>query len=97
MRISNEQAQQILAAQKLKGPKGPQGAAEVGKASEATSVSMSSMGQEIGKALGALNAISDVRADRVAELKAQIANGQYQVSGRDVAESLLRRAADKLI
>lgn len=97
MRISNEQAQQILAAQKLKGPKGPQGAAEVGKASEATSVSMSSMGQEIGKAIGALNALSDVRADRVAELKAQIASGQYQVSGRDVAESLLRRAADQLI
>ena len=97
MRISNEQAQQIMAAQKLKGAKGVSGAAEIGKASEATSVSMSSMGQELGKALGALNSISDVRADRVAELKAQIAGGEYQVSGRDVAESLLRRAADKLL
>ena len=97
MRISNEQAQQILAAQKVNGPKGPKGASEVGKASEATAVSMSSMGQEIGKALGALNGMSDVRADRVAELKAKIESGEYQVSGRDVAESLLRRAADKLI
>jgi len=96
VRISNEQAQ-ILAAQKLKGAKGVSGASEVGKATEATSVSMSSMGQEIGKALGALNAVPDVRADRVAELKAKIDSGTYQVSGRDVAESLLRRAADKLL
>jgi negative regulator of flagellin synthesis FlgM len=97
VRISNEQAQQILAAQKLKGAKGAQGAAEVGKASEATAVSMSSMGQEIGKALGALNAVPDVRADRVAELKAKIDAGEYSVSGRDVAQSLLRRAADQLL
>ena len=97
VRISNEQAQQILAAQKLKGAKGVKGASEVGKASEATNVSMSSAGQEIGKALGALNAVPDIRADRVAELKAKIESGEYNVSGRDVAESLLRRAADKLI
>jgi negative regulator of flagellin synthesis FlgM len=97
VRISNEQAQQIMAAQKLKGAKGASGAAEVGKASEATAVSMSSMGQELGKALGVLGSMPDVRADRVAELKAQIASGDYQVSGRDVAESLLRRAADQLI
>jgi negative regulator of flagellin synthesis FlgM len=97
VRISNEQAQQILAAQKLKGAKGVSGAAEVGKASEATAVSMSAAGAEIGKALGALNAVPDIRADRVAELKAKIESGEYNVSGRDVAESLLRRAADKLI
>ena len=53
MRISNEQAQQILAAPKLKGPKGVSGAAEVGKATEATAVSRSQVGQEIGKALSA--------------------------------------------
>lgn len=97
MRISNEQAQQILAAQKLKGPKGVSGAAEVGKATEATAVSMSQVGQEIGKALGALGSMPDVRADRVAELKAKIGSGEYSVSGRDVADSLLRRAADKLL
>ena len=97
MRISNEQAQQILAAQKLKGAKGVQGAADVGKASEATAVSMSSMGQEIGKALGALSSLPDVRADRVAALKAQVEAGEYQVAGRDVAQSLLRRAADQLL
>jgi negative regulator of flagellin synthesis FlgM len=94
MRISNEQAQ-ILAAQKLKAARGVSESAAVGKASEATAVSMSTMGQTISKALGALGAMPDVRADRVAALKAQIASGEYQVSGRDVAESMLRRAADQ--
>ncbi|HEY9722666.1 MAG TPA: flagellar biosynthesis anti-sigma factor FlgM [Oscillatoriaceae cyanobacterium] len=95
MRISNEQAQQILAAQKLKGAKGAGAAGDVGAVSGAHSVSVSSTGLEIGKALQALSGISDVRADKVAELKSQIQSGEYNVSGRDVAESLLRRAADK--
>ena len=97
MRISNEQAQQIMAAQKLKGAKGAQGPSEVGRVAGADAVSVSSMGQEIGKAMQALSALPDIRADRVAELKAKIDSGEYQVSGRDVAESLLRRAADKLL
>lgn len=97
MRISNEQAQQILAAQKLKGAKGVGAAGDVGAVSGAASVSVSSAGQEIGKALQALSGIPDVRADRVAELKSQIESGNYHVSGRDVADSLLRRAADKLL
>jgi negative regulator of flagellin synthesis FlgM len=97
VRISNEQAQQILAAQKLKGAKGVSGAAEVGKTTEAGSVSLSTAGQEIGKALNALSSVPDIRADRVAELKAQIESGEYNVSGRSVAESLLRRASDKLL
>jgi len=55
------------------------------------------MGQDIQKALAAFGNVPDVRADRVAELKAQIANGEYNVSGKDIAESMLRRAADKLL
>jgi negative regulator of flagellin synthesis FlgM len=94
MRISNEQAQ-ILAAQKLKAARGVSEPAALGKTTDATAVSMSAMGQTIGKALGALNSMPDVRADRVAALKAQIASGEYQVSGRDVAASMLRRAADQ--
>ncbi|MEB3222221.1 MAG: flagellar biosynthesis anti-sigma factor FlgM [Candidatus Sericytochromatia bacterium] len=99
MRISNEQAQQILAAQGVKGPKAVKGQAgpapTTAPASDA--VSVSSKGQEIGKALQALAGLPDVRADKVAALKAQIEAGTYQVSGRDIAESLLRRASDKLI
>lgn len=97
MRISNEQAQQILAAQGVKGPKAAKGAAGPGPAAPSDAVNMSSMGQEIGKAMQAMAGIPDIRADRVAELKAQIEAGTYHVSGRDIAASVLRRAADQLL
>ncbi len=97
MRISNEQAQQILAAQGVKAPKATKGAGGPGPAAPSDAVSMSSMGLEIGKAMQALSGIPDIRASRVAELKAQIEAGTYNVPGRDIAESVLRRAADQLL
>jgi negative regulator of flagellin synthesis FlgM len=97
VRISNEQAQQILSASGVKGAKAAKGTEGPGPASASDAVSMSSMGQEIGKAMQALAGIPDIRADRVAELKAQIESGSYNVSGRDIAESVLRRAADQLL
>ncbi|MEB3285197.1 MAG: flagellar biosynthesis anti-sigma factor FlgM [Candidatus Sericytochromatia bacterium] len=99
MRISNEQVQQILGAQGVKGPKAVKGSAGPSPTSTPASdaVSVSSQGQEIGKALQALAGLPDVRADRVAALKAQIQSGTYQVSGREIAESMLKRAADQLI
>lgn len=99
MRISNEQVQQILAAQGVKGPKATKGTAGPGPTSSPASdaVSVSSKGQEIGKALQTLAGLPDVRADRVEALKAQIQAGTYQVSGRDIAESMLKRASDKFI
>lgn len=99
MRISNEQAQQILGVQGVKGPKAAKGAAGPGPATTPASdaVSVSSQGQEIGKALQALAGVPDVRAEKVAALKAQIEAGTYHVSGREIAESVLRRASDKLV
>lgn len=97
MRISNEQAQQILGAQGVKGPKGVKGADATRPTSGSDAVSVSTQGQDIQKALSAFGNIPDVRADRVAELQARIANGEYNVSGRDIAESMLRRATDKLL
>lgn len=97
MRISNEQAQQVLAAQGVKGPKATKGVDGTAQAAPSDALSMSSMGQEIGKAMQAMSGIPDIRADRVAELKAQIEAGTYHVPGRDIAESVLRRAADQLL
>lgn len=97
MRISNEQAQQILNAQGVKNAKGVKGADATRPTSGSDAVSVSTQGQDIQKALMAFGNIPDVRADRVSELKAQIANGEYNVSGQDIAESLLRRAADQLL
>jgi negative regulator of flagellin synthesis FlgM len=97
LRISNEQTQQILAAQGVKASKAVKGTDSVQPTGGADAVSVSSMGQEIQKALQAMSGIPEVRADRVAELKAQIDGGNYNVSGRDIADSMLRRAADKLL
>ncbi|MDB5095594.1 MAG: Anti-sigma-28 factor, FlgM [Cyanobacteria bacterium RYN_339] len=97
MRISNEQAQQIVNAQGVKGAKPVKGPEAARPTSGSDAVSVSSMGQDIQKALSAFGSLPDVRADRVAELKAQIAGGEYNVSGKDIAESLLRRATDKLL
>lgn len=97
MRISGEQVSQILAAQGAKGPKAAKNVDGVGPTAGPDAVSVSSMGQEIQKAMQALVGMPDIRADRVAELKARIDDGSYQVSGREVAETLLRRAADQLL
>jgi negative regulator of flagellin synthesis FlgM len=97
VRISNEQAQQIFNAGGVKGPKAAKGADATRPTSGSDAVSVSNMGQDIQKAILALGGIPDVRADRVAELKARIEAGEYNVSGQDIAESMLRRAADQLL
>jgi negative regulator of flagellin synthesis FlgM len=94
MKISNEQVQQILAAQ---GGQGLKGIKRVGGAAPADAVSMSSLGQELQKATQALSGLPDLRADKVAALKMQLESGTYQVPGLDIAGSVLRRAADKLL
>lgn len=88
MRI-NEQAQQILAAQGPKGPRALRGADAVRGAAGADAVQVSASGATLQKAASALSAMPDIRADLVADLKARIEAGTYQVSGRDVAGSIL--------
>lgn len=94
MRISNEQVQQILAAQSAKGVSKP---SKVEKSAGADAVSMSSLSQELQKAQQVLAGLPEIRTDLVADLKARIEAGTYQVSSRDVAESLIRRAAYRLL
>ncbi|MEN6371306.1 MAG: flagellar biosynthesis anti-sigma factor FlgM [Armatimonadota bacterium] len=53
--------------------------------------------QGIAVAQEALKDIPDVREDIVADLKKRIANGEYKVSGEDVADMMMRRrAADRI-
>lgn len=93
MRI-NDQAQHILATQGTKGPKALRGVDAARGAGGSDSVSVSSSGQVIQKALGAMAALPEIRSDLVAELKAKIESGQYQVSGREVAGSILAGLRD---
>lgn len=58
---------------------------------------VSSKGQDYQIAKNALSQTSDVRADRVAELKEQIASGSYNVSSQEIADSLVSKLFDSVI
>jgi len=97
MKISSEQVQQILKSYGVKGPSKAQKAEQAGAVQPADDAALSMASQEISKALALISKTSDVRADKVAALKAQIEAGTYQVSGSDIADSVWARAlADEL-
>lgn len=97
MRISNEQIQQILQTQGVRPKSGPAAASRVESTRRTDAAQFSMTSQEVTKALGVIAKQPAIRADRVEELKAQIAAGTYQVSGREIARSILsRNLADDL-
>ncbi len=53
-------------------------------------VEISSFGKDIQVAKQAVNNASDIREDKVAELKKSISNGTYNVSNDDFAEKLIQ-------
>jgi negative regulator of flagellin synthesis FlgM len=57
---------------------------------EADRVELSRNGTEIDRLKKALQVTPDFRLDRVAQLKGQIAAGNYQVDGKAVAEKMLK-------
>lgn len=84
-------------------PTGIPGAAPVssgapgGVGTPAAQVELSSQAQAIASAKAAVAAAPDTRDDLVAKLKGQIDGGTYQVSGKDIADQMLRRAqADRI-
>lgn len=97
VRISNEQIQQILQTQGVKPKNGPAAPSRVEGAQAADAAQFSLTGQEVTKALGVIAKQPALRADKVSEIKAQIAAGTYQVSGQDIARAILsRNLADDL-
>jgi len=103
MKISNLESLRASQVDTVSRPAGVSGASPVpaesaGRAATpAASVELSSQAQAIASAKAAVEAAPDTRDDLVANLKAQIDGGTYQVSGRDVAEQMLRRAqADRI-
>ncbi len=51
----------------------------------------------VGKGLGIIKSLPDIRAEKVGEVKDQIEKGTYDVNGKDVAEKLLSDKFDKKI
>ena len=52
-------------------------------------VKISSVGKDFAIAMNALKDVPDIRMDRVNELSAKIASGEYNVSGEDIASRIL--------
>ena len=59
--------------------------------SRADQLQISSLGKDIQTAKAAVAAAPDVRADRVAALKAKVQDGTYSVSNEKFAEMLLQK------
>ena len=95
MRISNEQAQQIAAAQKIKRSQGAREVDDVKGVTGTDAVAVSSQGLALQKALQVLSSVPDIRSDKVAALKARVDAGTYAVSGRDTAQSMLKHASER--
>ena len=55
-------------------------------------VSLSPRAREILNAQKALAAIPDVRAEKVEEIKARIADGTYRIDGEQIADKMIREA-----
>ena len=55
-------------------------------------VQLSARAKEIQEAKKSINAISDVRDEKVAEIKTQIENGTYQVDGERIAANVVEES-----
>ncbi len=60
-------------------------------------VDVSSLAHEVAKVKEAIKSLPDVRADKVAALKEQVAAGRYHVPAADIAEQMIgRNLADRI-
>jgi len=65
-------------------------------ASASDSVSLSDSAKDLAGVKSSLQSTPEVRSDLVAELKSKIDSGQYNVSGRQIAEKIVQTAIDGL-
>jgi negative regulator of flagellin synthesis FlgM len=92
MKISNDQVQQILQAAGTKGVGKAHRAQGSGAVAKADGAALSDASQDISKALALVSSTPDVRADKVAALKAQIQAGTYRPTGDGIAQAILERS-----
>lgn len=57
---------------------------------------ISTMGKDIQTAKAALANTSDIREDRIADIKSAIQDGTYEISGESFADKLLERYSQTL-
>ena len=61
---------------------------------ESDAVSISEKGKDVSEMTRTLKEMPDVRADKIADLKERIANGTYNVSGKDIAAKIVNTALE---
>lgn len=61
----------------------------IDKTSTSDRLEISQIGKEIQTAKAAVNAAPEVREDRIAEIKAAMANGTFGVSDSDLADKMI--------
>ena len=61
---------------------------------ESDAVSISEKGKDVSEMTRTLKEMPDVRADKIADLKGRIANGTYNVSGKDIASKIINTALE---
>ena len=61
---------------------------------ESDAVSISEKGKDVSEMTRTLKELPDVRADKIADLKERIANGTYNVSGKDIAAKIVKTALE---
>lgn len=64
--------------------------------SESDKVSLSSSAKDASSIKDAVKSAPEIRVELVSELKVKIESGQYNVSGREVAEKIVQTAIDDL-
>ncbi|MGC8668264.1 MAG: flagellar biosynthesis anti-sigma factor FlgM [Chthonomonadales bacterium] len=101
MKISLQEVERILRTQEVM--RSPQrdpasaGAPEISTPSGAATVEISAHAIELLRARKAVEEAPDAREELVAELKAKIDSGTYNVTGEDIADLMVRRAyADRI-
>lgn len=62
-----------------------------------TEVDLSSTSREVMKAREAMETSDPARAEKVAELRQQVADGTYEQDARDVADKMLEAAISELL
>ena len=72
-------------------PKGRDHTDGATRAGRTDSAGITGEARELGRALQVVESADEVRAERVAALRAQIANGSYSPDPREVAKKLLER------
>lgn len=61
---------------------------------ESDEVTISEKGKDVSEMTRVLKEMPDVRSEKVAALKAKIANGTYNVSSRDIAAKIVNTALE---